>query len=160
QHRSGGLNRLRLALARAVPLRGCAARALIEIGNCCLIRPRRSETIHSLQFSILLRCRAMATADRQWFIVSRWQEYEGEIRANFLRLLAVACFYAVEMWNYYIEKDAVTPKFHTAVTVLAVVWTMLGLGIFYCLHVRIFPLWLKYISTGGDIVLLTAVLMV
>ena len=39
--------------------------------------------------------------DRAWYIVGRWQEYEGEARANLLRLAAVAAFYAIELINYY-----------------------------------------------------------
>ena len=36
------------------------------------------------------------THERQWFIVSRWQEFKGEGRANLLRLIGIAVFYAVE----------------------------------------------------------------
>ena len=39
--------------------------------------------------------------DRAWYIVGRWEEYEGETRANVLRLAAVAAFYAIELTNYH-----------------------------------------------------------
>ena len=39
--------------------------------------------------------------DRQWFIVERWQSYDGEARANVLRLLAVGLFYAVQMLQFF-----------------------------------------------------------
>jgi hypothetical protein len=39
--------------------------------------------------------------DRPWYIVGRWQEYQGEARANLLRLAAVAAFYVIELINYY-----------------------------------------------------------
>ena len=41
------------------------------------------------------------TSDRAWYIVGRWEEYEGETRANLLRVVAVAAFYVIELINYY-----------------------------------------------------------
>lgn len=108
-----------------------------------------------------------ADGDRQWFIVGRWQSFEGEARANLLRIVAIGVFYLVELVNYYgldlgfieMPKVAETP-FHQAVTALAVVWTLLALGIMFCLSHRIFPSGLKYVSTGCDVVLLTGILVV
>ena len=37
--------------------------------------------------------------DRQWFIVGRWQEYEGEGRANLLRIAGIGAFYCIELAN-------------------------------------------------------------
>ena len=105
--------------------------------------------------------------DRQWFIVGRWQEYEGEARANVLRILAIGAFYIVELVNYYglqfgfLEMPKVVDQpFHQAVTVLAVGWTVVSLGVLLCLAQRFFPAGLKYVSTGCDIVFLTAILTV
>ena len=102
---------------------------------------------------------------RQWFIVGRWQEYEGETRANVLRIAGIAAFYIVELVNYYglhlsgFEMPSVVDKtFHQVVTALAVVWTAVALGILFCLKQRIFPAALKYVSTGCDLLLLTGVL--
>jgi hypothetical protein len=106
-------------------------------------------------------------ADRQWFIVGRWQEYEGEARANVLRIIGIAAFYLVELVNYhglrlgFIEMPKVVDQsFHQAVTALAVAWTMVALGVLFCLRQRVFPALLKFISTGCDIVLLTGILIV
>lgn len=108
-------------------------------------------------------------SDRQWFIVGRWQEYEGEARANLLRIIGIAAFYIVELANYHGLKlgflemehvEHVTKPFHQAVTALAVAWTMVGLGVLLCLRRQVFPESLKFISTGCDIVLLTAILAV
>jgi len=109
------------------------------------------------------------SAARQWYIVGRWQEYEGEARANLLRIIGIAVFYIVELINYHglplgffeLPKVAeVTKPFHQAVTALAVAWTMVGLGVLLCLRRHIFPAQLKFISTGCDVVLLTAILTV
>ena len=110
---------------------------------------------------------AQSEGDRQWFIVGRWQEYEGEARANVLRIIGIAAFYVVELVNYhglqlgFFEMPKVVEKpFHQAVTALAVVWTMVALGVLLCLSQRIFPAVLKFVSTGCDVVLLTGVLLV
>lgn len=105
------------------------------------------------------------TVDRPWFIVSRWQEYEGEGRANLLRLIGLIVFYAVELVNYYgldlgfVQMPKVVDRpFHLAVTCLTVAWSMLCLGVFCCRLQGVFPRWLAFLSTGCDILLLTTVL--
>lgn len=108
------------------------------------------------------------SAERQWYIVGRWQEYEGEGRANLLRIIAIAAFYGIELANYHglnlgvlqIPKSGVTPEFHHAVTALAVAWTMTALGVMLCLRRHIFPAALMFVSTGCDIVLLTSILLI
>jgi hypothetical protein len=110
----------------------------------------------------------MADAERQWYIAGRWQEYEGEGRANLLRIIAVAVFYAVELVNNHglnlgilelPRVEHVDRSFHLAVTALAGTWTFLALAVAYCLRRRIFPSGLKYLSSGVDIVLLTWILV-
>src|SRR5436190_9090941 len=103
--------------------------------------------------------------EKEWFIVGRRQEFEGEGRANVLRLIGVAAFYAIELVNYYglnlgfIEMPSVVERpFHLAATLLTVAWAMLCLGVLLCRVQRIFPYWLKYLSTGADLVLLTSIL--
>jgi hypothetical protein len=98
-----------------------------------------------------------APADRQWFIVGRWQEYEGEGRANLLRIAGVGVFYGIELLNY--GTGAVDRPFHQAVTALALAWAMVGLGVLFCQGQHIFPASLKFFSTAADVALLTAILM-
>ncbi len=103
---------------------------------------------------------------RQWFIVGRWQEFEGEARANLLRIFAVGSFYIVELLNYHgldlgwlqIDKT-VDLKLHQQLTALAVAWTLMAMATHICLQRRIFPAALKYLTTAGDLLLLTAMLM-
>ena len=106
-----------------------------------------------------------ALAEKDWFIVGRRQEFEGEGRANLLRLIGVAAFYAVELVNYYgvdlsfVQMPRVVERpFHLAITLLTVAWAMLCLSVLICRTQRIFPSWLKYISTACDLVLLTSIL--
>jgi hypothetical protein len=95
---------------------------------------------------------------RQWFIASRWQEYEGESRANLLRILAVGTFYLVELLRFYVFEKAAAEHlpFHRQATLIAVAWTMVALAIWMCLRLRIFPAALKYVSTACDVLLLTS----
>ena len=95
--------------------------------------------------------------DRQWFIVGRWQEYEGEGRANLLRIAGIGVFYGIELANYWTGE--VDRPFHQAVTALALTWAMVGLGVLLCLAQHVFPASLKFLSTAADLVLLTAILV-
>jgi hypothetical protein len=105
----------------------------------------------------------MATAmgnveQRQWFIVGRWQEYEGESRANLLRIVAVGAFYVVDLLRFYVIEKAAPEHlpFHRQATMIAVAWTMAALAVMLCLRLKIFPAVLKYLSASGDVLLLTA----
>jgi hypothetical protein len=105
-------------------------------------------------------------SDRAWFVVGRWLQYEGESRANVLRLIGIAAFYVVELINYYgldlgaIQMPQVVDrKFHVTVTSLAVAWTMVGLIVLYCQSHHFFPWVMKFVSTGLDVIFLTFVLV-
>ena len=72
--------------------------------------------------------------ERDWFIVSRWQEYGAERRANLLRVLAIAAFYLVHMANYYRwfglpEMPGADRRFHQLMTALAAAWIAVALAI-------------------------------
>lgn len=108
-------------------------------------------------------------ADRSWYIVGRWREYDGESVANLLRIIAVALFYAVELCNYHglrlgffemPKVESVDRQFHQAITAVAVAWILVALAVHLCLLRRIFPATLKFLSTSADVALLTCVLAV
>jgi hypothetical protein len=95
---------------------------------------------------------------RQWFIASRWQEYESESRANLIRIVGIGAFYVIELLRFYVFEKAAPEHlpFHRQATLIAVAWTMVALAIWMCLRLRIFPAALKYVSTACDLLLLTA----
>jgi hypothetical protein len=110
---------------------------------------------------------SLEARDLHWSVVGGWEAYEGEVRTNLLRLSGIVAFYLVELADYRgfklgpFEMPRVSGRsFHLAVTALAVAWTMVGLGVMLGLRGRAFPRGLKYISTGCDLVLLTALLTV
>jgi len=110
-----------------------------------------------------------ARRDANWHIVRRWQEYEGEARANLLRLIALAGFYCVHLLNYYglrFGELSISPgagldrRFHIAATALACCWAAIGVAVHYALQRRFFPAYLKTMSTLGDILVLTLMLLI
>ena len=104
--------------------------------------------------------------NRQWFITQRWQQFEGEQRANLLRILSVGAFYVVHLLNYHrvsigflqLGSEPVETAFHASATKIAVIWSMLALAIHLCLTQKFFPSWLGYAATVVDVVLLTSLL--
>lgn len=102
---------------------------------------------------------------QQWHIVQRWQEYQGELRANLLRVIAIGAFYAIELLQYhgfalFTVEPAIAPATHRAITLLCAGWTLFALAVLLCLRRRFFPPALKFISVAGDLAMLTAVLTV
>jgi hypothetical protein len=101
--------------------------------------------------------------DRDWFIVSRWQEYGAERRANLLRVLAIAVFYLVHLANYHRwfglpEMPGSDRRFHQLMTALAAAWIATALAIRVALDREFFPSAMKYVTTLADVVLLTLVI--
>jgi len=101
--------------------------------------------------------------DRDWFIVSRWQEYEAERRANLLRVFAIGAFYLVHMANYYRwfglpEMAGADRRFHQLMTALAVAWIVMALAVRVALDREFFPRSMKFVTTLVDIFLLTLVI--
>lgn len=103
---------------------------------------------------------ASSASDRQWYIVGRWQEYEGEARANLVRVLAVIAFYVVQLVHFYgySDRGPAEGAFHQKATAIAAAWTILSVAVLFCLRAHIFPAALKYISTACDLILLTALI--
>ncbi len=102
--------------------------------------------------------------DDAWYVAGRWQQLDGEYRANHLRILSLVAFYVVHLAQHYrpvglfASSSPPDDVFHLAVTVIVVGWLLMSLAIDVCLRQRTFPGATPYITTGMDLVLLTAVL--
>jgi len=115
-----------------------------------------------------------SAGDRAWFIAQRWQQFEGEGRANLLRITAIGVFYLLHLWNYLgsqgklpnwglLELEnagAVDRRFHLLATLLALSWAMAAAAVHLCLRNRVFPRWISAASTAVDLVMLTSVLCI
>ncbi len=108
-----------------------------------------------------------------WEAACRWQQYEAELRVNLVRLGAIGLFYIVHLVHHVAAKGnlpvlaalgldsgtVLTGQTHAALTCIVLAWVMIGLWIHRSLSMRVFPRWLMYGSTAGDVILLTAVLV-
>ncbi|QEH39113.1 hypothetical protein OJF2_77250 [Aquisphaera giovannonii] len=110
---------------------------------------------------------ATTPGDRAWFLSSRVQDYRGEARVNLLRLVAIAAFYLIELASHHgvslgplAIPAAGDRAFHAAATALAAGWVSLAAAVQLGLGRGILPAALKYVTTGLDVVLLTALLMI
>jgi hypothetical protein len=102
-----------------------------------------------------------------WRVSARLQELAGEERANILRVLGIAVFYAVEVLNRYGVSigglvippvEGVDGRFHAMATALAAAWIATSAMVFIALKNRRFFSAFKYLTASSDLVLLTAVL--
>src|SRR5687767_13024751 len=100
---------------------------------------------------------AESLESRSWRIAGRWQELEGEARANLLRAAAVGGFYLIELAHY--RSGGVDLAFHRQMTGLAAAWIVCCSVVHACLRRRIFPSSLKFLSSTADVLLLTCVLL-
>jgi len=105
--------------------------------------------------------------DRPWFISTRLEQYQAEGQINFLRILAVLVFYAIELIRHYglplavLELPASDPEnnpFHWSATCLVTAWVCLAALVAWMLNERFFPPWLPYAATAVDVLLLTTLL--
>ena len=114
--------------------------------------------------------RAVATVPSRpsaWHVTSRLAALRGEERANGLRVLGVAVFYAIEVLNYrglavgplqIPRVEGVDASFHAMATALAVAWISVAAMVGLATKNRIFPPILKYLSCGADLFLVGSVL--
>ena len=116
--------------------------------------------------------KAVASPDHQWAITERWQQYEGELRTNILRMGSIALFYSIHLVRYLsaqadgvsqalqFDNGPVPREFHIKVTLIVAAWTALAGAIHFGLSHRKFPRWLPYGTTCLDLVMLTCVLLI
>jgi len=112
--------------------------------------------------------------DRSWYIAERWQQYEGEARANLLRIASIGAFYLIHLWNYFSSQGKlpdwgflqlakageIDRRFHVMVTLLALAWIALAAAVHLSLRARVFPGWLPTASTVVDVLFLSGVLCI
>lgn len=108
-----------------------------------------------------------------WEAACRWQQFEAEQRVNLVRLGAIGSFYIVHLVHHLAAAgnlpllsalgldagSSLTRQTHIAITCVVLAWGMVGLWIHHLLRERVFPDWLMYASTFGDLCFLTAILV-
>jgi len=93
---------------------------------------------------------------------TRIEVWAGEVRVNLIRLAAILVFYGYHLVNVCLLSDdpTVAGQFHVAVSALVLAWSIAVVLLYFCLSRRWMPWQLKYIATGWDILLVTALLAV
>jgi hypothetical protein len=96
------------------------------------------------------------TLKKSWFIASRWQELDGEMRSALLRGIAVILFYSVQLVNFVLNESTQEADriYHRQITLAAMAWLCLSLGVFVMLRGFYFPTLLKYVTTTFDIAII------
>ena len=96
-------------------------------------------------------------SDDRWLVVSRWLEYEGELRVALLRIVLVAAFYAAQLLHFAVfsERTEAQQVFHRQVTFVAAGWLFVSLAVLVALTRHWLPSWLKFVTVGVDLALLT-----
>jgi hypothetical protein len=98
------------------------------------------------------------TEDR-WHVVARCLEYEGELRAAFLRVVLVAAFYGAQLLHFsvFAQRTEAEQMFHRQSTYVAAGWLFVSLAVLVALTRHWLPRWLKYVTVGVDLILLTLI---
>jgi hypothetical protein len=95
-----------------------------------------------------------------WTAARRIEAWAGEVRVNLVRLVAIAAFYGQHLLNLYVFKVPVPPKYHLAVTGIAVGWTLAALALHAALSQRWNPPWLRTAAVAFDAMMIASVLLV
>jgi hypothetical protein len=102
--------------------------------------------------------------EQAWYVATRWQQLDGEYRANHLRIISVVAFYAIHLVQYYhpfgLLHSAESPDgvFHFAATLIAAGWLSMAMAVDIMLRQRYFPPSIPFVTTGIDMLLLTSLL--
>jgi len=94
------------------------------------------------------------TADRQWFIVRRWQTYASELRVLLLRVVAVIVLYGCQVMHHLSLDEAgqvANLSFQRVATGAAVLLIVVSLLVLLLVLKRILPVWLPFATTIVDL---------
>lgn len=91
-----------------------------------------------------------------WFVTRRWFEYEGEIRTALFRVWMVAALFGLQLLQFYFfsGRTAADWLFHRQASIIVTVWLFVSLIVMVSFLRRYFPSYLKFITSGADLLLL------
>lgn len=93
-------------------------------------------------------------ADRQWFIVRRWQTYASEMRVLLLRVIAVVVLYGCQVAHFLSlgeDGQAANLTFQRIATGAAVLLIVVSFLVLLLILKRILPVWLPFLTTLVDL---------
>ena len=102
--------------------------------------------------------------EQAWYVATRWQQLDGEYRANHLRIASVVAFYIIHLVQHYQplgllhSDESPDGVFHFASTLIAAGWLSMAMAVDIILRQRYFPPSMPFLTTGIDLLLLTSLL--
>lgn len=96
----------------------------------------------------------------RWEDARRVEAWAGEVRVNFIRASAVAAFYGHHLLRQYVLTGTARPlEYHQAVTLVTVAFALMVVALQHALARRVYPPWLKFVSSALDTFLVTLYLV-
>jgi len=84
-----------------------------------------------------------------------WESWAGEIRVNYIRLVAIALFYGQHVLHAIIAgSSSFDPRYHLRATMLALTWSMLVIAVYVLSSKQQCPPYLKFLATAYDILMI------
>lgn len=103
-----------------------------------------------------------SVASQAWYVTKQWQRYDGELRANRVRVAAIVPFYCIHLLQQVFGPaetgNSASQFFHIGVTVLVVAWLSMSLAVEMSLRHRFFPKSLGMATTFFDVAVVTAMM--
>jgi hypothetical protein len=100
---------------------------------------------------------------QRWEDARRVEAWAGEVRVNLIRAAALVAYYGHHLLNVYVihpEVESLRGKFNILVTAVVLAWAAAVFVLYFCLSRRLVPPALKYVATGWDLAMITALLMI
>jgi hypothetical protein len=101
--------------------------------------------------------RMSAVVEPKWTKELDWESWAGEIRVNFIRLIAILMFYSQHLLDVMTgESSAFNANYHLRATVLSLTWGLLVIAVYVMARIQRNPPHMKYITTSYDILMIAA----
>lgn len=101
-------------------------------------------------------------AQRQWYILRRWQTYSGELRVLLLRVLTVVVLYGCQLGHHFLVLSGgareANLRFQQGATAAAMLLVAVSFFTLLLLLKRILPVWLAYLTTSIDLLAIAAII--
>jgi hypothetical protein len=100
-------------------------------------------------------------SNARWDDARRPEVLAGEARVNLLRVIALVVFYGHHLLNAFVLSDDETLRgsYNAAVTGIVLAWAVGACLVHVCLSRRQMPDWFGYVTTAGDLVLISLLLI-
>lgn len=90
-----------------------------------------------------------------------WESWAGEIRVNYIRLVAIALFYGQHLLHLMLNRtESFDASYHLRATLLVLTWGLLVILVYAIGIQQKSPSYLKYLATAFDILMIAATIKI